>query len=163
MGEKKTVSALVMGGSANAGPPLGPALGPLGVNVMQIVSSINEKTKDYGGMRVPVKILVDTETKQFDVEVGVPTTAALVVKEASLQKGSGKPNAEFVGNLSMEQVAKIAKMRADSSYGRNTRSVALEIIGACVSMGVKVEDKDPRAMVSEVKKGTWDKVLLPKA
>ncbi|MBI2185107.1 MAG: 50S ribosomal protein L11 [Thaumarchaeota archaeon] len=162
MGEKKTVSALVMGGTANAGPPLGPALGPLGVNVMQIVNSINEKTKDYGGMRVPVKIVVDTETKQFDVEVGVPTTAALVVKEASLQKGSGKPNSEFVGSLSMEQVAKIAKMRSGSSYGRNNRSMALEIIGACVSMGVKVEDKDPREIVLEVKQGTWDKVLLPK-
>jgi len=160
LGEKKTVSALVTGGEANAGPPLGPALGPLGVNVMQIVTSINEKTKEFGGMRVPVKVIVDVETKQFEVEVGVPTTAALIVKEASLQKGSGKPNTEFAGNLSMEKVARIARARSQYSYGTSLRSVALEVVGACVSMGVKVEEKDPRAIVEEIRKGAWDKTLL---
>ncbi len=156
MGEIKTVTSLVMGGQANAGPPLGPALGPLGVNVMAIVNVINEKTKDYSGMRVPVKIVVDVESKQFSVEVGVPTTAALIVKEASLQKGSGKPNAEFTGNLTMSQVAKIAKARSVYSYSKSIRSVALEIVGSCVSMGVKVEDKDPRTMIAELKKGKWN-------
>lgn len=156
MGEIKTVPSLVMGGQATAGPPLGPALGPLGVNVMAIVNVINEKTKDYSGMRVPVKIVVDVESKQFSVEVGVPTTAALIVKEASLQKGSGKPNAEFAGNLTMSQVAKIAKARSAYSYGKSMCSVALEIVGSCVSMGVKVEDKDPRTVIAELKKGKWN-------
>ncbi|MFI5421598.1 MAG: 50S ribosomal protein L11, partial [Nitrososphaerales archaeon] len=62
MPDTKTVSALVVGGEANAGPPLGPALGPLGVNVMAIVKEINELTKDYAGMRVPVKVNVETDT-----------------------------------------------------------------------------------------------------
>jgi len=96
MGETKTVMALIVGGEANAGPPLGPALGPLGVNVMAVVKKINESTAIYKGMRVPVKITVDTESKSFDVEVGTPTTSALLVKEAGIGKGSGKPNAEFV-------------------------------------------------------------------
>ena len=79
MAEKKVVELFVSGGQANAGPPLGPALGPLGVNVMLVVNKINELTKDYAGMKVPVKVAVDTEDKTFDVTVGVPTAAALVV------------------------------------------------------------------------------------
>ena len=82
MGDKKTVSALVTGGEASAGPPLGPALGPIGVNVLQVVNTINEKTKDFPGMKIPVKVEVDTTTKQFTVEVGVPPTAPLIIKES---------------------------------------------------------------------------------
>ncbi|MHA2067153.1 MAG: 50S ribosomal protein L11, partial [Candidatus Thorarchaeota archaeon] len=88
MGEKKSVSVLVVGGEANAGPPLGPALGPLGVNVLAIVKAINEATKEYLGMRVPLKVNVDSETKQFELEIGIPTTSALIVKEAGTEKGS---------------------------------------------------------------------------
>ncbi len=147
MGEKKILSALVVGGEATAGPPLGPALGPLGVNILQIVNQINELTKDYAGMRVPIKLEVDQETKKFEVEVGLPTTSALIVKEASREKGSGKPNEEFVGNLSLNQVLKIAKAKTQVSYGTNLKAIAKEIIGSCVSMGVTVEEKDPRIML----------------
>ena len=76
MTDKKSVSALVTGGEASAGPPLGPALGPMGVNVLQVVNTINDKTKDFSGMKVPVKVEVDPSTKKFTVEVGVPPTAA---------------------------------------------------------------------------------------
>jgi large subunit ribosomal protein L11 len=65
MSEKKVVETLVSGGKATAGPPLGPALGPLGVNVLAIVNKINELTETYSGMKVPVKIIVDAETKEF--------------------------------------------------------------------------------------------------
>jgi large subunit ribosomal protein L11 len=65
MGDKKSVSALVTGGEASAGPPLGPALGPLGINVLQVVNTINEKTKDFLGMKVPVKVEIDSETKIY--------------------------------------------------------------------------------------------------
>ncbi len=99
MADKKTIELLVSGGQANAGPPLGPALGPLGVNVMAIVNKINELTKDYSGMKVPVKVLVDPDTKQFDVTVGTPTASALIVSELKIEKGSGTPNTAKVGNL----------------------------------------------------------------
>ena len=122
MGEKKVVNALIVGGEATAGPPLGPAIGPLGANVMTIVNKINEVTKEYSGMRVPVKISVDIETKDFDLEVGIPTTSALIVKEAKIQKGSGTPKASFAGNLSFQQVLKIAKIKEQQSYGKNLKS-----------------------------------------
>ena len=68
MGEQK-VSSLVTGGGASAGPPLGPALGPLGVNIMEVISAINEKTKDFEGMKVPVTVVVDTDTKKYEIEI----------------------------------------------------------------------------------------------
>src|SRR6476660_10056094 len=108
MSEKKVVNALVSGGEASAGPPLGPALGPLGINILQVVNTINEKTKDFPGMKVPVKVEVDSETKQFTIEVGIPPTAALVLKEAGVSKGSGTAGTNYVGNISMDSVIKIA-------------------------------------------------------
>ena len=89
MADMQIVSALVTGGQASAGPPLGPTLGPLGVNILQIVTAINEKTKDFEGMKVPVTVSVDKKTKTWTVEVGIPSAAALILKEAGIQKGSG--------------------------------------------------------------------------
>ena len=156
MGEKKAVNALVVGGEANAGPPLGPALGPLGMNVMMIVKEINEKTKDYSGMRVPIKISVDTETKEFDVEVGIPTTSALIVKESGVEKGSGEPNTKLNGNLDFQQLLKIANAKRDQSYGKTLKAVVREVVGSCISMGVKIEEKDPREFQKELGEGKFD-------
>ena len=156
MAEKKTVELLVAGGQANAGPPLGPALGPLGVNVMLIVNKINELTKDYSGMKVPVKVLVDPETKQFEVTVGTPTTSALVVSELKIEKGSGTPNTAKVGNLTIDQVVRIAKMKRPQLLSRTLKSAAKEILGVCVSMGVTAEGKDPREVQSEIDQGKYD-------
>jgi large subunit ribosomal protein L11 len=160
LGEKKQVEALLNGGEANAGPPLGPALGPLGVNVLQIVNKINELTKAYAGMKVPVRVIVDVDTKEFDVEIGTPTTSALVVKELGIQKGSGNPKTEKVGNLTMEQVAKIAAMKMPSSYAKTTKTSAKEIMGTCVSLGITVDGRDPREVQKEIDKGKWDQVFL---
>ena len=156
MGEKKSVNALVLGGGADAGPPLGPALGPLGMNVMMVVKDINEKTKDYLGMRVPVKITVDTGTKEFDVEVGVPTTSALIVKETGVEKGSGEPKTKLVGNLGFQQLLKIANSKMDQSYGKTLKAVVREIVGSCISMGIKIEEKDPREFQKELGEGKFD-------
>jgi len=159
LGEKKTVAALVVGGEATAGPPLGPTLGPLGVNVLMVVKEINEKTKSYSGMRVPVKVYVDTETKEFTVEIGVPTTSALIAKEAGIGKGSGSPKTQFAGSLNFEGLLKIAKAKREQSYGSTLKSVMREMVGSCISMGVKIEGKDPREFQRELAEGKWDERL----
>ena len=159
MGEKKTIDALVPGGQATAGPPLGPALGPLGVNVMAIVNRINELTKDFAGMKVPVKITVDVETKEFEVEVGTPTTSALIVKELEIEKGSGDPGKQKVGNLTIQQVIKIAKMKRSELLAKSLKKAAKEILGSCVSMGVTVEGKDPREVQREIDEGKYDEIF----
>ena len=83
----QSVDALVEGGKASAAPPLGPALGPLGVNIGQVVAEINKKTASFQGMQVPVKVNVDTDTKEFNITVGTPPASALIKKEANLKSG----------------------------------------------------------------------------
>jgi len=157
--EKKVVEALVSGGQATAGPPLGPALGPLGVNVLVIVNKINEVTKDYAGMKVPVKITVDPETKEFEVSVGTPTTSALIVSELKIEKGSGSPKAQKVGDLSLEQVVRIAKIKGAELLSTSLKASVKEVLGSCVSMGVTVEGKDPKEVQKEIEEGKHDQLL----
>jgi len=151
MSEKKSVDALLSGGEATAGPPLGPALGPLGINVLQVVKRINELTKDYAGMKVPVKIIVDTETKGFEVQIGTPTATALIVKELGIPKGSGTPNTAKVGNLTMDQVKKIAKLKSAQSLSKSLEASMREIVGTCGSMGVTVDGREPKEVLKEIK------------
>ena len=156
MGDEKIIPLLVAGGQANAGPPLGPSLAPLGLNVMAIVNDINEKTKEYSGMRVPVKIIVQVSKKTFEVEVGIPTSSALLAKALGVEKGSGTPNTEKVGNLNMDQLVKIATTKIDQSYATTIKSAVKELLGTCVSMGITVENKEPKDLFAEINDGKWD-------
>jgi len=159
MADKKVVELLVSGGQATAGPPLGPALGPLGVNVLAIVNKINEVTRDYSGMKVPVKVAVDPETKEFEVTVGTPTASALVVSELKIEKGSGTPSTQKVGDLTMEQVVRIAKIKRPELLAKNLKTAAKEVLGSCVSMGVTVEGRDPREVQREIDEGKYDEIF----
>ena len=151
-----TIEVLVEGGRASPGPPLGPALGPMGVNVVQVVAKINEKTKAYEGMKVPVKVLIDPKTKTFEIKVGTPPTSSLLVKEIKAEKGSGAPNSIKVGNITIEQAIKVANMKQDSLMGKDLKMRVLEVIGVCVSSGITVEGKEPKAIQKEIKEGKWD-------
>ena len=155
MGEQK-VSALVTGGGASAGPPLGPALGPLGVNIMEVIKAINEKTGDFEGMKVPVTVIVDTDTKKYEIEIGIPSAAALILKEAGIQKGSGASGSEWVGDVTMDSIVKVANTKLDKSYASSLKSVAKTIIGTCLALGIKVEGKTPKEITAEVTEGKWD-------
>ena len=159
MPEKKQVEALINGGEATAGPPLGPALGPLGVNVLMIVNKINELTKAYAGMKVPVRVIVDVETKSFEVEIGTPTTSALIVKELKIEKGSATAKTQKAGDMTMEQAVRIAQMKLSTSYSKTLKGCVKEVLGACVSMGVTVEGKEPKDVIGEIDKGAHDQLL----
>ncbi len=159
MADKKVVEFLINGGQANAGPPLGPALGPLGVNTMAVVNKINELTRDYAGMKVPLKVTVDVENKTFEVAIGTPTSSALIVSELKIEKGSGTPNTAKVGNLSMEQVVRIAKIKRPELLAPTLKSAAKEMLGTCVSIGVTVEGKDPREVQKEIDDGKYEELF----
>ena len=152
----ETIEVLVEGGKATAGPPIGPALGPLGINVMQVVKTINEKTKKFEGMKVPVKITVDPKTKQFEIKVGTPPASALILKELGAEKGSSSPRTEKIGNLTMDQVIKIAKMKYDDLLGKDLKRKVKEIVGSCVSIGVTIEGKSPKEVIKEIDEGVYD-------
>lgn len=155
----ETIEVLVEGGKATAGPPIGPALGPLGINIMEVVEAINQKTSSFEGMKVPVKIIVDPTKGTFHLEVGTPPTSALILKEVGAEKGSQTPGRESVGDLSTEQVVKIARMKAGDTLGSDLKRKVLEVLGTCVSMGVTVEGKDPKVFQAEVKQGLHDALL----
>ncbi|PTD94550.1 50S ribosomal protein L11 [archaeon SCG-AAA382B04] len=138
------INALVEGGDASPGPPLGPKLGPLGINIQNVINEINQKTSDFEGMEVPVTIKVNEETDKFEVEVGKPPTSALIKQEAEVELGSGKPGEEFVGNLSKDKLQKIANMKETDLLGKNEEKRMKEIAGACVSMGITIDGKNPR-------------------
>ena len=159
MANKQTISSLVTGGEASAGPPLGPALGPMGVNILQIITAINEQTKEFKGMKIPVSVLVDADTKKWEIEVGIPSASALLLKEAGIQKGSGTSGTEWVGEVSADTIAKIAKVKLETSYASSLKSVAKQIVGTCVSLGIKVEGKTPKEFTAEINEGKWDSKL----
>lgn len=159
MGEPQKISSLVTGGEASAGPPLGPALGPMGVNIMEIISAINEKTKDFAGMKVPVTVSVDPDTKKWEIDIGIPSAAALILKEAGIQKGSGTSGTDWVGDIKIESVLKVAQTKLESSYASSIKSVAKTIIGTCVPLGIKIEGKTPKEITAEINAGKWDEKL----
>ncbi len=153
------LQVLVDGGKATPGPPLGPALGPLGVNIVEIIKAINEKTKTFEGMKVPVTLVVDPRTKAFTIEVGTPPTSALILKELGVEKGSGDAGKTRVGNLSLAGAIKIAKMKIDAMQGRTLKARVLEVVGTCVSMGVTVDGRPAKEFSKEIRDGAHDKKL----
>src|SRR3989338_2878235 len=153
---KEKVEVLVEGGKATAAPPLGPALGPMGVNIGQVVSDINKKTSSFAGMQVPVKIFIDKETKQYEITIGTPPASGLIKKEANLEKASGKEKQEMVADILIEQVIKIEKMKETATLGKTLKEKVKEIIGTCQSIGILVEGKHAKETLRDVEAGKFD-------
>src|SRR3989344_9043118 len=159
----ETIQVLVEGGKATAAPPLGPALGPMGVNIGQVVSEINKKTQDFKGMQVPAKVSIDKDTKAFTIAIGTPPSSQLIKKEAKVEKGSGNPKTDLVADLKIEQIIKIAKMKSDALLGKTTKERVKEILGTCRSMGILVEGKLASETIADVNSGMYEeKIRLEK-
>ena len=154
----RVVEALVPGGKATSGPPLGPSLGPLGVNIKAIIEKINEETKAFNGMQVPVKVIVD-DKKQFTIKVGTPPTSSLIKKEVGIELGSGTPNEKFVGNLTIKQVANIARMKKNDSLSKTLKNGSKEVIGTCSTIGVTIEGMKAKEAIAAINSGKFDSEL----
>ena len=161
MGDKVSIDALVEGGKASAGPPIGPALGPTGANLYQVVQKINELTKDFMGLKIPVKISVDKETKEFEVEIGSPPVSALILRELpEVEKGSSEANKTFVGDLSLDKIVSIARSKRPNLLVKSLKAAVKTVLGTCVSMGVNVEGKHPKDLFSEIDEGKYDNIIV---
>ena len=147
-----TIAGLIEGGKATGGPPFGPALGPLGININEVVGAINDKTKQYAGIKVPIKVIVETTTKTYKVEVGAPPTSALILKELNISAGA-KTKDEIVGNLTLEQLKNVVKSNEAKLYGKSIAERAKQVLGTCKSMGVKCENEDPREIIKKINSG----------
>src|SRR3989344_497892 len=159
---KEKVDIIVEGGKATAGATMGKAFGPLKVNVQDILKIINEKTAAFKGVKVPVKVVVDTETKEFEVEVGSPPVSELIKKELGLEKGSGTPNKNKIANLSIEQVIKIALMKKDSMLDKSLKSAVKSVIGSCNSLGCLIESKTSKEVNKDIEQGKYDHLIEKK-
>ncbi|MBN2335708.1 50S ribosomal protein L11 [Candidatus Bathyarchaeota archaeon] len=155
----KTFNFIVNGGKATGGPPIGPALGPMGVNIMAIVNKINEETSEYDGLPVPVDVIIDTDTKQYTVKVGMLTTFALISQATGISKGSGTPNTEYAADLSFDQLIGIAKKKRQGIYAANLKTAVREVLGTCQSAGVTVEGRHAKEVQDAIKAGEFDDQL----
>ena len=126
-------------GQANPAPPVGPALGQQGVNIMEFCKAFNEATKEQSGMIIPVVISVYTD-RSFTFITKTPPAAILLKKKAGVPKGSGEPNREKVGKVSEKDLREIAEIKKED-LNANTIEMAMEMIrGTAKSMGLEVKD-----------------------
>ncbi|MCE5223813.1 50S ribosomal protein L11 [bacterium] len=128
----------IQAGAATPAPPVGPALGQKGVNIMQFVKEFNDKTKDQAGLVIPVIITVYAD-RTFDFILKTPPVSALIKKELKLQTASGEPNKKKVGRLSKTQVKKIAEMKLNDLNTEDEESAEAMVLGTARSMGVEIE------------------------
>ena len=129
----------VPAGQANPAPPIGPALGAQGVNIMAFCKEFNSKTADKAGLIIPVVITVYAD-RSFSFVLRSPPAAVLLKKAAGLEKASGKPNSEKVGKVTKAQVMEIVKMKAADLNATDPEHAARIIAGTARSMGIEVVD-----------------------
>ncbi|MBU5688535.1 MAG: 50S ribosomal protein L11 [Candidatus Woesearchaeota archaeon] len=187
---KETIEMLVEGGNAKPGPTTAPKFSQFKINMGELFNKINQETKEYKGMNVPVKVIIDTDTKEYTIKVGVPPVSSLIKKELGLDKigssGSKKDAAakesggdkkskkkeeekqvkenqptqtgekKIVGNLTIEQCIKIAKMKQSGLLSKNLKNAVKEIVGSCVSMPITVDGKPPKQVLKEIDQGLYD-------
>lgn len=156
---KVVCEALVEGGKASAGPPIAPVLGPTGVNLFSVVTKINELTADLMGLKVPVTIVVDDDTKEFEITVGLPPTSALIIKEVGVEKGTGATGTEVTGDITFDQVLSVVSAKEADLLGSSRTNQVKSVLGTCVSMGVTVDGKDARTVQQEIDQGLYDEKL----
>ena len=142
MAEKEVVKQIklqIEAGKATPAPPVGPALGSSGINIMQFVKDFNDRTASQGGLVIPVVITVYKD-KSFDFITKVPPVAVLIRKAIGLKKGSGKPNKDKVGKITKEQVKAIAEQKMPDLNAASLEAAMSMVAGTARSMGVVVED-----------------------
>ena len=157
--DKMEIALLVEGGKASGGPPLGPAVGPTGIPIKNVVDQINEKTQGFKGLKVPVTVIVDTSDKTFEIKISTPSASALLFKEGGFEGGSGKAKETKAGDLSFEQILNVAKMKRDSMTALTLKGVIKTILGTVLSCGITVDGKEAKQVTKEVIDGQYDEQI----
>lgn len=154
-----TIKLLVDGGAMKPGPAVAQQLGPMGINMGKVISDINEATKDFKGMQVPVNLDVDAQTKDFTIKVLSPPISAILKKEAGIETASGARLKMQSANLSIEQVISATKQKYPNMLAKDFKGAFLSVLGSVMSIGLLIESKDPQEIIEEVKQGKYDKEI----
>ncbi len=141
------------------GPAVAQQLGPMGINIGKVISDVNESTKEFKGINVPVNLDVDAKTKNFTIKVLSPPTSELIKKELGIEKASGERKKLQVGNIALEQIIKVAKAKHNNMLSNNFLSSVKSVIGTCMTMGVLIESKDPKEVLQEIEEGKYKKEI----
>jgi large subunit ribosomal protein L11 len=153
------IKLLIDGGEMKPGPVVGQKLGPIGINIGQVISEVNKATSDFKGTKVPVSLDIDPKTKKFKVEVSSPPTSELLKKEMGLEKGSGDHKKNKVANISIEQIIKVTKIKYPNMLAREFKSAVKSVVGSCVSLGILVENKLGTDIERDIEAGVYDKEI----
>ena len=153
------VKILAEGGEMKPGPALSQKLGPLGININQVIQKVNEATKDFKGMKVPIELDINPSTQEFEVNVFSPPVSELLKKELGIEKGSGAQKKFQQANASIEQIISIARTKLPNLLCKDLKSAVKTVIGTCVSLGILVESKPAKEIEQEINEGKYDKEI----
>ncbi len=153
------IKILAEGGSMSPGPALSQKLGPLGINIGQVIQKVNEATKDFKGLKVPVELEVNTITKDFEVKVFSPPVSQLVKRELKIDKGSGAQEKVKAANASIEQIISVAKAKMQNMLSRDLKAAVKTVVGTCGTLGILIESKSPFEIEKEIDEGKYDKEI----
>lgn len=150
------VKIMAEGGAMKPGPSLSQQLGPAGVNINQVIQAVNEATKDFKGLEVPVELVINDTTKEFTVNVFSPPVSGLIKRELGIEKGSGVQKRFQAGNASIEQIISVAKQKQANLLAKDLKAAVKLVAGTCLSLGVLIEDKPAVEVMAEIEEGKYD-------
>ena len=153
------IKLLVEGGKMAPGPAIAQQLGPMGINMGDLISKVNEATSEFKGVTVPVHLDVDSKTKEFSIKVLSPPTSELIKKELGIEKASGARLKQRVGNLAIEQVISISKAKHKSLLSNEFISTVKSVVGTCQALGVLIENKEAQEVQEEILEGKYDNAI----
>jgi len=153
------IKLLVDGGNMKPGPVLSQKLGPLGMNMGDIISKINDATKDMKGLKVPIEVDINPSTKEFNIQVFSPPVSELLKKELGIEKGSGEQNKIQVANASIEQIISVSKTKLQNLLANDLKAAVKSVVGTCVSLGILIENKSAKEVEQEIDQGKYDKEI----
>ena len=156
------IKLLVEGGNMTPGPAIAQQLGPMGINIGQVISKVNSATSEFKGVTVPVHLTVDAGTKEFTIKVLSPPTSELLKKELGIEKASAERMKQKVGNLAIEQVIAVSKAKHDSMLSNEFIATVKSVVGTCQALGVLIENKEPQEVMEDIKAGKYNNEINSK-
>jgi large subunit ribosomal protein L11 len=149
------IKLMIDGGDMKPGPAIAQQLGPMKIPIGNVISDVNKATKEFKGMQVPVHLDVDAKTKKYTIKILSPPTSGLLKKELGIESGTGARKKSTVGNLAIEQVISVAKVKSGGMLAKDFISALKSVIGSALSLGVLIENKDPKEILRDIEAGKY--------
>lgn len=150
------IKLLEEGGAMKPGPALSQKLGPAGIPMNEVIQKVNEATQNFKGMRVPVELNIDMNTKEIKVRVFSPPVSELLKKEIGIEKASGQQGKYYAGNIAIEQIISVAKTKMPNLLCKDLMASVKSVVGSCVSLGLLIDSKPAKEVMTEIEEGKYD-------